>query len=206
VLLGGNGNDKMDALEHDQWSGWANTTWSDSVDCGEGSDYVYSNPSDRLSANCEGGSKYDGPWGVSVYCSFPGSLPGGVPPVPIPSDLCADKKARSGAVVVTRGGALVSLSCPRRGPRRCKGVASLSAPRDTGVSASRRARKAVVLGSRRVSIKRGRRARVRLPLSRSGRRIVRARKSLAATVTLRYRVRRGHSRSLRSRILLLAGK
>jgi hypothetical protein len=200
VLLGGSGNDIMGALESGEWSTWSDTTWSDRVDCGDGSDYVYSNPSDRLSANCEGGAKNDGPWGVSLYCSFPDRLPPGNP-YPIPPDLCAD-----GAVVVSRGGAVVWLGCPRRGPRRCKGVVSLSAPREPAVSASRRARKAVVLGSRRVSIKRGRRVRVRVPLSRRGRRIVAARKSLAATVTLRYRARRGHTRSLRSRILLVAGK
>jgi hypothetical protein len=195
TLLGGPGDDRMDALESDHR--WDTLRGSDQVDCGEGRDLVYSNPTDHLAGNCEGGLQGSGTWG----CSPPGAVPGpfGSPPA------CSDAPREQG-VVVSRGRALIVVKCPRRAPRRCRGRTVLTTTRSAGASTSRRARKTVVLGSRRTTVRRGRRVKLRVPLTRTGRRMLASRKRLRTTVTFRYKIQAHRSRSLRSRILLLAGK
>jgi hemolysin type calcium-binding protein len=192
VAEGGPGEDEF-SLGGEADLVYADDGESDTVDCGNGEDEAYVDTIDVLAA-CE--SLFGLP-PAPVAVGGTGSPPAATPkPTVVPKAFASFKgPTNAGTVVVSRAGRLtlagVKVSCPATNGSPCSATASLRTAKPVTVSGRHRRR--LSLGRARFSVPAGSAVKVRVTLSRAGKRALRRHGILPVVARLAVSDRSGHS-------------
>lgn len=158
----------------------------DNSSCGGGHDFVLADPEDNLAGDCET---------TTLSNTLAGPLP--APPAqPV-------RIARKPVEVSSSGLATLRLRCARDAGARCSGRVTLIQAR-RGAKTSSRRRQRGVLGTASFSVRSGRVAKVKVRLSRNGRRRVMRKRRIRCRVSVAVRRRGGATTIVNGAITLSA--